>query len=153
MNPIHGSQFPAKTQSLVNSIPDADLSAVLEAVYCRQVLNDIAARTPPCCRNRALIAESPPPGSKHFRVAICESCRRKHGHIRKPQNISGRSAATSGLPAGPECVLCLTRDNLEVHHIHEIADGGSNSPDNRMTLCQACHALVHWLRQFRGGPR
>ena len=149
MNPTHGNPFPSKTQSLVNSLRDEELSAVLEAVYCRQELNRIAAKTPPCCSRRALIAELPPLGSKHYRMAICGSCGRVHDTLRAPKNMGRRAPSTHGLPTGPECVMCLTRTNLEVHHIHEIADGGSNSPDNRMTLCQACHALVHWLRRFR----
>lgn len=156
MIPTDGTLSPQETQRLDNSpypwldaIPPDDLSAAMEAVYCRQELNRIADQTSPCCAERALIAELPPPGSKHYRKAVCGSCGHYHGWIKKPQNITARATSTTGLKPGLYCVLCLATDALEVHHIIEIAEGGTNAQDNRMTLCQACHALVHWLRRYR----
>jgi 5-methylcytosine-specific restriction endonuclease McrA len=32
---------------------------------------------------------------------------------------------------------------LDVHHIKARADGGSNDPDNLITLCAACHRMIH----------
>ncbi len=32
---------------------------------------------------------------------------------------------------------------LEVHHIQPRTDGGGNDPENLITLCSACHRLVH----------
>ena len=32
---------------------------------------------------------------------------------------------------------------LEVHHVVPRARGGGNDPDNLVTLCSACHRLVH----------
>ena len=40
---------------------------------------------------------------------------------------------------GFRCRSCGTRDHLEVHHIRQRKDGGSNSPDNLVTLCHGCH--------------
>jgi len=34
---------------------------------------------------------------------------------------------------------------LQVHHLHEVASGGSNDPDNLVTLCTDCHAGRHSL--------
>ncbi|MBO8443020.1 MAG: HNH endonuclease, partial [Spirochaetes bacterium] len=36
-----------------------------------------------------------------------------------------------------------SRDHLEVHHIRQRKDGGSNSPDNLITLCHGCHRAWH----------
>lgn len=33
--------------------------------------------------------------------------------------------------------------NLEVHHVVQHVDGGSNTPDNLVTLCNICHDAVH----------
>jgi 5-methylcytosine-specific restriction endonuclease McrA len=38
---------------------------------------------------------------------------------------------------------------LELHHVLEHAKGGSNTPDNLVTLCTVCHATV--LRRRQGG--
>ena len=44
---------------------------------------------------------------------------------------------------------------LEVHHIVQRRDGGSDRPDNLVTLCHDCHAALHrggfTLRKPRGG--
>lgn len=40
---------------------------------------------------------------------------------------------------------CTERRWLHVHHIHHVADGGDNSPDNLTSLCSAHHDLVHQL--------
>src|SRR5205807_2211106 len=32
---------------------------------------------------------------------------------------------------------------LEVHHIHFRSNGGTDSPDNLITLCSSCHDKLH----------
>ena len=44
---------------------------------------------------------------------------------------------------GFRCRSCGARDYLEVHHIRQRKDGGSNSPDNLVTLCHGCHMAWH----------
>ena len=44
---------------------------------------------------------------------------------------------------GFRCRSCGTRDHLEVHHIRQRKDGGSDSPDNLVTLCHGCHMAWH----------
>ena len=50
---------------------------------------------------------------------------------------------------GNKCRVCgksLRTDSsvrLEVHHIRRRADGGSNTPDNVVTLCHECHEAHH----------
>ncbi len=39
--------------------------------------------------------------------------------------------------------LCRARSRLHVHHIVFRSHGGSDDPSNLITLCLACHALVH----------
>ncbi|MCK9996658.1 MAG: HNH endonuclease, partial [Candidatus Krumholzibacteria bacterium] len=40
---------------------------------------------------------------------------------------------------------------LEVHHIKPRADGGGNDSENLITLCSACHQLVHEKREVMVG--
>lgn len=53
------------------------------------------------------------------------------------------------------CRKCRSRTCLEVHHIVQRKDGGSDRPDNLVTLCHDCHAALHrggfTLRKPRGG--
>lgn len=44
---------------------------------------------------------------------------------------------------GNKCILCESTDNLEVHHVAAVAEGGSASDDNLVTLCRECHQKVH----------
>ena len=44
---------------------------------------------------------------------------------------------------GFRCRSCGARDHLEVHHIRQRKDGGSNSPDNLITMCHECHRAWH----------
>lgn len=140
------------TAAVLDAISNADLPDVLAAIHCRQKLNELAAANPPCCPRQALIAEAPEPGTRHYKKAVCGSCGKFFGWISKPKNLARRAPSTIGLRADSRCAICLTDCNLEVHHVVEIADGGDNAPDNRMTLCQGCHALVHWLRRYRAAP-
>jgi len=42
------------------------------------------------------------------------------------------------------CQDCGSRDNLEVHHIKPICEGGDEfDPDNCITLCKNCHRRRH----------
>jgi len=41
------------------------------------------------------------------------------------------------------CRNCGKPHDLHVHHIVERAHGGSNDPENLITLCRTCHSSVH----------
>jgi len=44
---------------------------------------------------------------------------------------------------GWRCQSCGTMSNLEVHHQQFRSHSGDDSEENLITLCAACHALVH----------
>jgi 5-methylcytosine-specific restriction endonuclease McrA len=44
---------------------------------------------------------------------------------------------------GWRCQGCGTRSNLEVHHQEFRSQGGEDSNANLITLCVACHQLLH----------
>lgn len=41
------------------------------------------------------------------------------------------------------CQSCGEDNHLQVHHIKHRCDGGNNSPDNLITLCEKCHYEMH----------
>ena len=42
-----------------------------------------------------------------------------------------------------ECSCCRSNRNLHVHHVEHREHGGSNDPENLITLCHACHTSIH----------
>lgn len=46
---------------------------------------------------------------------------------------------------GLRCQCCGIKSNLEVHHEEFRSQGGDDSEDNLITLCNGCHAIVHRL--------
>ena len=56
---------------------------------------------------------------------------------------------------GYKCRKCGSKTHLEVHHIVQRKDGGTDHRDNLVTLCHNCHAALHrgefTLRKPRGG--
>lgn len=53
------------------------------------------------------------------------------------------------------CEICLRTpdqlvhpDTIEVQHIIEKADGGTDDPENLAAYCKACHSWVNWMRTY-----
>lgn len=48
----------------------------------------------------------------------------------------------------PYCEMCFREGKMtpvqEVHHIVPISQGGTNEPDNLMSLCRSCHEKIHY---------
>ena len=44
---------------------------------------------------------------------------------------------------GWRCALCDDTRRLQIHHVVPRAAGGSDFPDNLITLCYRCHAAAH----------
>jgi predicted restriction endonuclease len=47
---------------------------------------------------------------------------------------------------GWRCQLCGSMQRLQVHHLKFRGHGGSDSAENLITLCAACHEQVHRSR-------
>lgn len=41
------------------------------------------------------------------------------------------------------CALCDSDRGLQIHHVVLRSQGGTNYPQNLITLCWKCHAVVH----------
>lgn len=46
------------------------------------------------------------------------------------------------------CVACLSEKDLHHHHLVPKVRGGSDDERNLITLCQACHALIHQTKEW-----
>ena len=44
---------------------------------------------------------------------------------------------------GRRCGKCGKAGALEVHHVKELAHGGTNDPSNLQVLCRDCHIAAH----------
>lgn len=44
---------------------------------------------------------------------------------------------------GWRCALCDSNQGIQVHHIKNRSQGGSNDFSNLITLCWRCHAAAH----------
>jgi len=44
---------------------------------------------------------------------------------------------------GDRCVKCGARDQLAVHHVVPLAEGGALGLDGLTTLCEPCHHAAH----------
>ncbi len=47
---------------------------------------------------------------------------------------------------GWRCALCDSTDGLQIHHVEPRGSGGSDMPENLITLCWRCHAEAHGVR-------
>lgn len=57
-----------------------------------------------------------------------------------------RAKATQHSLHADGCAVCCGGRALQWHHVLQVQFGGSNTPRNRIALCEACHASIHpWL--------
>lgn len=59
-----------------------------------------------------------------------------------------RTTRAKQLRRHPVCAVCLSREQLEVHHIKYSDSNGSllgrEMPRHLRTLCRTCHGKIHW---------
>lgn len=106
----------------------------------------------------------------HWGRAVC-TCGHMLTWIRQPQDPEDDTATKRRsesqlrsllLESGRDltcCELCLIRDgeggqHLVIHHVVEVKDGGTDSPENLRVYCVDCHSTVHTgrhrTRRLRG---
>lgn len=103
------------------------------------------------------------PDTRHYGEQRCPSCGSFLKWEPKPpeqkeRNGARRKQRTEYTPTtlGIEyCQICLRtkemlgrNESLLIHHVLEVQDGGSDSPENIWVLCSHCHALVHHVRTY-----
>lgn len=69
--------------------------------------------------------------------------------------ISGREGRsqrrTSFANRGKKCFACPRPARVR-HHVIQLQNGGDNSKENRVSLCEECHSEIHpWLKEAIAG--
>lgn len=62
--------------------------------------------------------------------------------VRNPV-LSGGSAREKVLGRDGACVLCGSTERLQRHHLVPRSKGGTDTPENQVTLCEGCHRKLH----------
>jgi hypothetical protein len=62
-------------------------------------------------------------------------------YVRKA--IPPKTRAAVLLRDGHKCTRCGATEDLHLHHLVLVSEGGDNEADNLVTLCRGCHADVH----------
>ena len=60
-------------------------------------------------------------------------------------NISNATRKAVYRRDGYRCALCDSTKYIQIHHAMSRSIGGSNKPENLITLCADCHALAHGM--------
>ena len=58
-------------------------------------------------------------------------------------NISNKTRKAVYRRDGYRCALCDDSRGLQIHHVVLRSQGGTNLPQNLITLCWKCHAVAH----------
>lgn len=66
---------------------------------------------------------------------------RKHGH-----GIPNATRKMVYKRDGYQCAMCSDNRGLQIHHVVKRSLGGSDFPDNLITLCWKCHAVAHGMK-------
>ena len=120
----------------------------------------------PCPSCGAMLLLRLRPDTNHYGEIRCTSCNR-HQWIAKPENEKRprRKANRKLLPLIDAdrrdwCWRCLrTKESLgelqpslelQVHHVIEVSDGGTDEPLNLEVLCEECHEETHRDRRRYG---
>jgi 5-methylcytosine-specific restriction endonuclease McrA len=64
-----------------------------------------------------------------------------------------RNLRAQALQRDGRCVKCGARDQLAVHHVVPLAEGGALGLDGLTTLCEPCHRVAHGPADRSGSPR
>ena len=68
-------------------------------------------------------------------------------------HIDNKTRKTVYARDGYRCALCDSTQYIQIHHVVPRSQGGTNSPQNLITLCHACHGLCHGIEVYAGTER
>jgi len=119
-------------------------------------------------KREAAAAESGPASSERSEQAESERSESARAKSRTPSRNSAhpkrkpltvRELHTVNARDGRRCAFIDANGNrcpnerwLHVHHVHSVARGGTNEPENLITLCAAHHQLVHQFSNTLRAP-
>jgi 5-methylcytosine-specific restriction endonuclease McrA len=76
---------------------------------------------------------------------LCWYCRRDKAKEREVKQAAAyRKRKRIMQERGKTCELCGEKtEELDLHHVVRVVDGGSNGDENLLLLCEACHKKQH----------
>jgi len=81
------------------------------------------------------------------RKVHCNECKRKAPHSKNPTNIMELSLRTISKilkRANIKCGMCSwDKTSLDIHHVVERRNGGTDEDNNLAPLCPNCHRMAH----------
>ena len=112
---------------------------------------------PPCnCISRIptpILTEGPPNAPGEKRRIECGLCHKFYFWLPKLRNKDKRPSSSTNLADGTTCQCCRKIGvNLVGHHLVEVAEGGTDEPENIWTVCEPCHTIIHALRRHALEP-
>lgn len=146
---LNARELPQDFEAALENLSYDQMAEANERTYVLRAISDLEAKSPTCFCVNPVIISSEGTGA-HWKKLICGECGKFFKWLPKPKNFTVRPSSTTGLPAGDFCEICLQPKgvaSLQVHHIMEVCDGGTNSLDNLQTVCHSCHELIHWRRR------
>ena len=113
------------------------------------------------CGKECLIVPPRKTSSPHYAEYRCIACDQFNGFVQKPDNLKNKRKSNLKLKKQiPEhlqnnCEICLRKIDLikqlklvmEVHHVIEVQDGGTDDTNNLRYVCYQCHQLIHRQRE------
>jgi len=73
----------------------------------------------------------------------CNACAPPHSRERRGYGYTWRQISARARTVMRECESCGTVNDLTVHHILPLSQGGTHDPANLAVLCRRCHARLH----------
>lgn len=114
------------------------------------------------CGSEDIQRQFGPHRGNHYAQLECRDCRRwlkwdgRPKEDKKKRSTKGHASILERDSTG-QCVICLRNEKilplpqvLEVHHVVEVKDGGSDEPSNIQIVCTACHKWIHHQRVYLG---
>jgi 5-methylcytosine-specific restriction endonuclease McrA len=141
---------PVPVLAQLDQLDDEHQQMMFERLHFLSFLKTLTLK--PCrCGEPAPIL-SPGPCANERRKIECGGCGQYIAWLPKLKNKDRRSSASTGLANGTVCQCCRkTGVSLIGHHVIEVAEGGSDCPENIWTVCEPCHALIHAARRLAQG--
>jgi len=113
------------------------------------------------CGKECSIVPPRKPSSPHYAEYRCIACDQFNGFVQKPDNLKNKRKSNLKLKKQipkhlqNNCEICLRKIDLikqlklvmEVHHVIEVQDGGTDDTNNLRYVCYQCHQLIHRQRE------
>lgn len=141
---------PVPVLAQLDQLDNEHQQMMFERLHFLSFIKTLTLKSCRCGEPAPILA--PGPGANERRKIECGGCGQYIAWLPKLKNKNRRTSTSTGLASGAVCQCCRkTGVKLVGHHVVEVAEGGSDDPENVWTICEPCHLVVHALRRLAGG--